>query len=74
MGRFLDCDFLVEEEPGMFLALDLVGEGVARVFELHFAGELYFHFDAQNGQRILVNLEFWFCAHWNDFRFYIIFE
>lgn len=74
MCRLLDGHFLVEEKLVMFFAFDLLSEGISRVLELHFAGELNFHFDTQNGQRILVDFDLSFDTHQADFIFYMNFE
>ncbi len=44
-GGLLEGDFLVEEELGLVVGGDLIGEGVASVLELHLTGELDFHLD-----------------------------
>lgn len=74
MCRLLDGDFLIKKKLAMLLALDLFSKGISRVLKLHFAGELNFHFDAQNCQRVLVDFDLSFDTHQADFIYYMNFE
>jgi hypothetical protein len=45
IGGFLNSDVLIEDKFGGFCGLDFFGNGVTRMLELHFTGELDFHLD-----------------------------
>jgi hypothetical protein len=45
IGGFLNSDLLIENKFGGFGGFDFFGNGVTRMLELHFTGELDFHLD-----------------------------
>jgi hypothetical protein len=66
LSLFPQSYLLIEDEFSLFVRLHLLGERMAGLFEGHFTGKFYFHFDCDKGEYELKYFLFFVLGHLSD--------